>query len=612
MAGLYDMVKNTQNHSNDNKTLTENGAVTYAGFGDKLIDLNNAVMTLRNKSDNEVKRLFEEVYNEDPKSAVKWLFQVGDIREGKGERRTFNLGMDFLSENHPDVAIQMIPLIPEYARYDYATRLIRSDNKEVADAALKFTVDQVKADRDALKNNGSPSLLAKWLPSIQTKDKEERKIAFAIEKTMGLDHKQYRKMLSEIRDHLNIIEKNLSTHTMDKVNFEHLTSHQNLKFSEAFQRHCPEERKDYLQKVMAGEAKMNAGVVYPYEIIHRYRAGSYGSYALKTQQYNMDLEAMWKMLPDKVKGDNSTIVIRDGSGSMMSSINSNTTATCLEVATALAIYFAEHQSGDMKDKYITFSANPEVVDMSHLTTLKEKIDLSYQQTDCTNTNMEKTCQLLLDTFKQNHIPNDEIPKNMLIVSDMEFDEATRPRRNLWSSRYQNEQEASSYDGWTDTLFESIQKQWKEEGYELPRLIFWQVNANRALAPVIDNDRGLIVLSGFSTNTLDMVLSGDFEKTVIDRETGEEKKVTLTPQEQLEKILAQERYNAVEEAFDRGVMSERQYHPERIVEQKERDRNEMYAEKDERLSSSIGSQFDFQKMLDDTFDDYDDEELGRTR
>ena len=542
---LFSELKTESMHDESNMMLTENGAIAYQSMGSALVDIDSAASTFRMVDIDEIKAKMDAAYKENPQDTTKWMFYLGDIREGKGERRGFNACMDYMVEQHPEIAKELIPLIPEYTRWDYAARLMKSNNPEVARAATDFVKDQLKNDM----NSEHPSLLAKWLPSIQTKKKDERQIVFKLEKEFGLDHKGYRKMLAGIRDKLNIMEKYLSTKTMDQINMENLTSHQNLKYQEAFQKWVPDARKEYLDKVAAGEAKMNTDVVTPHEIVHAYTDRT--SWDEGPKAYNMDLETMWKMLPDKVQGDPSTLVIRDGSGSMTSSIGRQTSATCLEVATAMSIYFAERQTGPLADQFITFSSNPQIVDMSHCDSLHDKLALCSKYDDCSNTNLEKTFDLLLDTLKKNHATQEDVPKNILIVSDMEFDMATTQYSYLRG--HTNKEE-----GWSKSLFETISDKWKEEGYELPTMLFWHVNADRVAQPMIDNDRGLVLLSGFSTNVLDMVISGEFENEIVNEKTGEVEKVIMSPEEQLAARLSKERYDEVEKAFQRGLQAERGY------------------------------------------------------
>lgn len=534
MTDLFSSLQKTLLKSDDNKTLTENGAIAYKSIGDKLVDLDASVMSLRNATAEEVMDKFHAVYSENPENAIIWMFMVGDIREGKGERDTFNRCMDFLVKHHPKVVGSLLPLIPEYTRWDYATRLMLSDDDYVSKKAEDFVIEQLREDLIAVEAGKNPSLLAKWLPSIQTKKAGQRRIVFKIEKRMGFDHKSYRKAISQLRSLLNIIEKSLSTKDISNINMEALTSHQNLKYGPVLQKIDPVARMEYLQKVMTGEAKMNVGVVYPYEILHRYCPRWW-----RINAYDMNLEVLWKMLPREGAGD--TLVIRDGSGSMIQRISEKSNATCLDVATSFAIYFSEQLKDPLNEKFITFSSSPQIVDMSHLTTLKEKIELCHRYNDCSNTDIKKTFDLLLETLVAGNAKPEDIPKNIMILSDMEFDSCFVTDEASVAKGYRS--------CWNKSVFEHIQEDFKEHGYELPRMIFWNINANRVVQPLIDNERGLVILSGFSADTYNMVVKGEFDKEIIVVETGEKKVVTLTPEEQMAKRLSAPRYDAVRKAIE---------------------------------------------------------------
>src|SRR5699024_9886129 len=95
--------------------------------------------------------------------------------------------------------------------------------------------------------------------------------------------------------------------------------------------------------------------------------------------------------------------------------------SALNVAESLAIYFAEHMSGEFKDKYITFSMKPQLVDFSHAHTLADKINIANRYNEAENTNIEAVFDLILGTALANRMSQEDLPKNILIISDMEFD-----------------------------------------------------------------------------------------------------------------------------------------------------------------------------------------------
>jgi hypothetical protein len=169
--------------------------------------------------------------------------------------------------------------------------------------------------------------------------------------------------------------------------------------------------------------------------------------------------------------------------------------------------------------------------MSKLDTLHDKLQLCYQYNDCSNTDLKKTFDLLLSTLKNNNISQEDAPKNLLILSDMEFDSCYQ------GCSYGRHDKAEILK----PLFSQIREEWKEAGYKIPTLVFWQLNVNRSPIPEIDNELGIVYVSGYTTENLDMVLSGEL--------------ANFTPEKQLEIILSNERYNAIGEAFNVGRQNE---------------------------------------------------------
>jgi hypothetical protein len=237
--------------------------------------------------------------------------------------------------------------------------------------------------------------------------------------------------------------------------------------------------------------------------------------------YDPAIEALWKALPDTVNGCGNTIVVADGSGSMMSNVG-NTSVSALSVANALAIYFAERSSGQFKDKYITFSERPQLVDLSHAKTLHHKLQIAQQHHEVANTNIEKVFELILSTAIRNHMSQDDLPKNILIISDMEFDSCVVSGEygSYYADRCPNKR-----------LFSVIKKRFENAGYKMPRLVFWNVCSRTKTVPIKENELGVALVSGFSVNVAKMVMSGKTD-----------------PFECLLETLNSERYAPIEEAL----------------------------------------------------------------
>lgn len=519
--------------------LTDNGAVAYTTCGDSLTDFNFNITSCRSADVDDFTGRFRKAFLENKELAVRYLFFAGDIREGLGERRAFKELMKSLAFNEPEIAKAVMKFIPEYGRWDEVLDLLETPLKKDAINMIKA---QLEEDVRNMKENKPVSLCAKWMPSLQASNKTKARQALQLCDALKMKKSDYRHMLSDLRDRLNIIEKALAEKDVDKLDSmqESLSSKQNYKYKKALMNLIPEQRAEYFNKVLRGEANFNADVLEPHEIYFRYRCEHGISRYSRNGSTSPDLsyEVMWKQLPDKVRKENQVMVMRDGSGSMTCPIPNSNNGTVLDVASALTVYFAEHTEGQFKDKFITFSSRPEIVDLSGCQSLREKIELLSTYDDCSNTNLERAFQLILDTAVKNGMSQEDLPRNILIVSDMQFDSAVG-NRSYYGSR--------DNSGWNETLFDTIRKSYEEKGYELPRLIFWNVNSRESTIPEVNNNLGVVLLGGYSKNNIDMICEDKFEVTVVN-EKGEVEKVQLSPAEILANQLMSERYDPIGEAI----------------------------------------------------------------
>ena len=481
-----------------NRSVTENGALGLRTTGKALLDMNFKVTSYRNSSEEEIINDFTKSLSEDFVNTMLWLFFCRDIREGLGERRTFRVIMEYLSKNYTEIVIGLLPLIPEYGRWDDLTYLIGS-NPYVDNKIISIIGKQLFSDIENMGNKKPISLLGKWLPSENASSVKTKRLATFIRLQLSFTSKEYRKVLSNLRKYLNVVEKNMSANKWKDIEYESVPSKANLIYSNAFLKHDEERRVAYLNGVKDGTKKINSSTNYPYEIIHKYRGTG----------LNVDntMEELWKALPKLPLADN-TLVVADGSGSMMSRVSTSTNATALDVANSLAIYCAENAKGPYHNKYITFSYKPRYVDFNNCKTLKDKIMYAQVHNEVSNTNIEAVFDLILHTAVDNNLTKDELPKNVLIISDMEFDAA---RTNcLYYNEHANEEQ--------DRLFKLIRTKYSKKGYELPKLIFWNVCSRTNTIPVKENKQGVALVSGFSQNILKMVMSDNLDAYGILTET----------------------------------------------------------------------------------------------
>ena len=266
--GRNDFVSMLKNESNTKKTFTENGAVAYETSGKYLLDFNFKLSQYRNMSVEDIKADFTSVYFEDPLIATKFVFYVGDVRGGLGERKVFNACIEWLADNKPEVALAIIKFIPEYTRWDNLIKLIYNANvnKEV----LNIIKSQLRSDLISIKKNKSVSLCAKWMPSINASSKQTRRLAQNICNELGASPKDYRKMLSKLRAYIDIVERKMSANNWSEINYAEVPSQANLKYNSAFLRQDESRRRAYLASLEKGETKINASVAQPHEIVSKY------------------------------------------------------------------------------------------------------------------------------------------------------------------------------------------------------------------------------------------------------------------------------------------------------------------------------------------------------
>lgn len=492
MSNFMDGLKNTLN---DERSVTENGAVGFRTTGRSLLDLNFAVSSLRSASENEIYDRFSKAFFEDKLTAMKWLFYARDVRGGLGERRLFRICMVPLAKDFPEYVRPVIGLIPEYGRWDDLWCLL---DTPVCPDVIELVKKQLYSDSNGERFGDNISLLAKWMPRCKTSSSLTRRYGQILRKGLKMTERDYQHTLSTLSRHLKVVEQQMSSQNWDGIDYQRVPSRANLQYNGAFLRHDEDRRRAFLASVEKGEAKINASVLFPHDIVHRYCCAGFG--------VDSNLELLWKNLPDMVQGCGNTIVVADGSGSMTVRVG-GTDVSALEVANALAIYFAERSSGQFKDQYITFSKRPQLVDLSQGKNLREKLRIARSHNEIDNTNVEAVFDLILTAAINKHMEQSELPASILIISDMEFDSCATTNEECSNIGYWG---YSRRVAPTAALFDVIAKRYADAGYQLPKLVFWNVNSRTGTIPVKENELGVALVSGFSPNVAKMVMSGKLD------------------------------------------------------------------------------------------------------
>lgn len=482
---------NTLNRAN-NFTYTENGALTHKSTESALMDLFAMGAAYRNRSTSDCIRLFERAFNENPVYAMKCLFYLRDVRGGQGERRFFRDVLRYIAQAHPEVARRNLRYVPEFGRWDDLYTFVGTPLE--ADA-FRVMYDQFVLDIECK----TPSLLAKWLKSENASSTQTRDLARLTRHYFGGSARLYRKTLANLRERIRVLEKLMSAGRWDEIEFDKIPSRAGMIYKNAFARHDIERQKankaTYESFMKDSSTKVNAKALYPYECVaEAVKVMSRGYYNAPAWDdlKRLAVNKYWANLTDYFKGATfNGIAVVDTSGSMTGS----SVSAPINVAISLGLYCAEHNKGPFAGHYISFSSRPQWISTDGID-FCDKVARIYRTNLCENTNIEATFDLLLSIARQPGVKKEDIPQNIIIISDMEFDNARRTYSS-WSYKL-NEP--------TATLMERIAQKWRCAGYKMPNLIFWNVDARHDNIPMRVQD-GITFVSGFSPVLFEQIMKG---------------------------------------------------------------------------------------------------------
>ena len=289
-------------------------------------------------------------------------------------------------------------------------------------------------------------------------------------------------MLSDLS---NTVEQLMCANEWSTIEYSKLPSKAMSDLMKAFSKHDKDRFGAYLTSLEKGETKINAGAVYPYDIIKNLKQGN-------TRGAN----AQWDALPNYMDGNEERVLpLVDVSSSMDCPAGSNANVTCMDVAISLGLYISERNVGPFKDAFITFHDSPS------LEVVKGNLNERYNQMACAkwggSTNLQGAFEVLLEKAVRANVAPSEMPTMMLILSDMEFNEAVRG--SGWGSRRPS---------WDDTAQEMIENMYTEAGYVVPKIVYWNIQSRSdSNKPVQFDKNGTCLVSGFSPALLTSLLAG---------------------------------------------------------------------------------------------------------
>lgn len=441
-------------------TPTENGGRALSTTGDKLLNLFAVLGALRTRPTDVIDK-FDAAFRENADLATKMAFYGRDVRGGLGERAVGRLMLRELALLYPEIVVANFKNIVKFGRYD---DLFVFFDTSVETDMIEFIKMQLVSDYKCMKSNQHVSLLAKWMPSINASSEHTKALAHRFVKALNTTPRDYRKTLSALRKYIDVTEVKMSANKWTDIDYKAVPSNAMSNYGSAFARHDYEGFNRYMDAVKSGDVKINAATLYPYNVI-------------ETMYGNRDVaEAQWKALPNYVEGDNNFLIMADVSGSMM--------GRPMATSVGLAIYFAERNHGAFANKFMTFTDIPRIVDV----TGNDLFDKYCSVTDHVgyNTNLEAAFDAILSTAVRTKCPQEDLPKALVIISDLEID--------YWN-------------GGALTFTEEMRNRFADAGYEMPKLVYWNVDSRKDTFLASKNDPNTILVSGQSASTFKNLIKG---------------------------------------------------------------------------------------------------------
>jgi len=452
-----------------NLTKTENNAVALRSSSNSCVDLFSMIGALRDDPKRAVE-LFEEAYSENPLLATKILFYGRDIREGLGERMIFRTILRHCANVHPEAVLPNIHLIGEYGRFDDMYCLIGTPVENAMWNVMKL---QLKEDIDNCEADLPISLLAKWIKTPDASSKNTRALGILTAKKLGYSVRVFKRILRVLRNYSNVVESKMSTNNWNKIKYEGVPSRAMMIYRNAFAEHDGKRFSAYIEDVIAGKSTINSSALYPYDITEKLLKNVYSwAWVESISEKEMEvLEAQWRSLPDYA-GDKNILVMADVSGSM--------DGRPMASSIGLAMYFAERNKGAFHNLFMTFSENPKIESVTG-NSLLSKVRNLYNAGWGFNTDLERAFDKILNLAIQTNATQEEMPESLVIITDMEFDEARSGGGSL-------------------TFLEAMEKKYRKNGYQLPNIVFWNVRSAQNICHAEANHPNIQLVSGHSVNT----------------------------------------------------------------------------------------------------------------
>ena len=473
-------------------TRTENGAVALNTTGDARLDFFGVAGSLRTAQKERVERLFAEAWKEDPLFATKIAFYARDVRGGLGERQTFRTLIRYMAKYHREALRPNLDLIGVYGRYDDLYSLIGTPMEDEMWAAMK---KQFEEDRVNLEQGNAISLLAKWIKTADASSENTRKLGILTAQKLGYSVYEFKRLVRAMRKQIGVVEALMSAGRWDEIKYSAVPSRAMMIYRKAFMKHDAVRYGQFINKAVKGEESIHSAALYPYDIVEKVAHFGWSGCTITEDDV---LEAQWRQLPDYVEKGTNALVIADTSGSMH--------GRPIAASVGLAVYFAERNTGAYHNMFMSFSGTSRIQILKG-DTLAQKIGSIDMNDWQNNTNLKAAFEHVLEIAVRNHVSADEMPKSLIVISDMEID----------------------YCGDKDwTFYEQMARRFRDNGYQIPNIVFWNVDSRHDVFHADKKRTGVQLVSGMSTSVFRQVMQC----------------VGMNPVEAMEKVIGSDRYAAI--------------------------------------------------------------------
>lgn len=472
-------------------TTTENGAVAFESTSSKCLNL--FFKMIRNTSKEHIEQLFYEAWLEDPKMAMQVLLQCRDCRKGKGERLIVQHALAWLRKYKTKTYLKNLTTFLGAGYYQDLLSMVKHAEKGCQPALgksdmleLELFAEQLLNDEKKLNNGESVSLAAKWAPTECHADDRNYELARRLANILYPNEsdinskrmvyepnshlKKYRLLTSKLRKHIRVVESQMAHNQWSEINYETVPAKSHRLHKAAFKKHDPERYQKYIEDVLANKKQIKSTGVQPHELVKPFMCCA-------TPDNHETLQAQWNDMINQLRKTtklSSILPLCDVSGSME--------GEPMEVCVALGLLISELVEGPFANKVMTFETSPQLMNLKEKQ-LGERVRELKKAPWGGSTNLEAAFDQILNHAVMMNCTQEQLPKVLVIFSDMQFNEATRCARSKATS----------------TIFELARDKFAAEGYKMPSVVFWNLRDTKESFPVTIGEEGVALLSGYSAS-----------------------------------------------------------------------------------------------------------------